>query len=80
MKIEIKSWLDGGILFEQCMQASRPSNTGSLRLSLMLSTALRVLNDSGEISLIRQADAPDLWHLFPAEGQITEVSHIEIKG
>lgn len=72
--------LDRGLLFEQCRRVSRPAENHGQRLSLILSTALRVLHEEGEITLVRQADVPDLWHLFPAEGQITEVSHIEIRG
>ncbi len=72
--------LDGGRLFEKCWQASRGAEVRGNRLSLMLSTALRVLHQSGQIELARQADATDVWQLYPAEGQpISQVTHIQRK-
>lgn len=68
--------LDGGILFERCWQACRPHEQRGNRLSLMLSTALRVLNQRGEITLENRADATENWSLFPAQSYITRVTHI----
>ncbi len=73
--------LDGGSLFTYCWEASRSSELRGNNLSLALSTGLRQLHDSGEIELIRQADATDIWQLYPAEGQlIKQVTHIRLRG
>jgi hypothetical protein len=73
--------LDGGKLFEMCWQASRGAEIRGNRLSLMLSTALRVLHKSGKIELMRQPDATDMWQLYPAEGYpISQITHIRLKG
>lgn len=71
--------LDGGILFEQCWQASRGNEVRGNRLSLMLSTALRTLHNHGEIELINRPDATETWTLFPAQSHIGRVSHIRRK-
>lgn len=68
--------LDGGVLFERCWQACRPQEQRGNRLSLMLSTGLRVLNQRGEITLETQADATEVWTLFPAQSYISRVTHI----
>lgn len=68
--------LDGGVLFERCWQASRPNERRGNRLSLMLSTALRVLEKRGEIALENRADATENWTLFPAPSYVTRVTHI----
>ncbi len=72
--------LDGGSLFTYCWGASRGSEQRGNNLSLTLSTGLRQLYDSGEIELIRQADATDIWQLYPAEGQLLkQVTHIRLR-
>jgi len=69
--------LDGGSLFMRCLQMSRGANHHDSRLSLMLSTALRVLHEAGEIVLTSQADAPTKWQLYPAVGhRFAQISHI----
>lgn len=73
--------LDGGSLFIQCWEASRGREVRGNQLSLALSTGLRQLSERGEIELIRQADATDVWQLFPAQGQLLkQVTHIRLKG
>lgn len=75
--------LDGGSLFTDCWEGSRGSERRGNNLSLALSTGLRQLHDSGEIELIRQADATDIWQLYPAEGQplhLKQVTHIRLRG
>lgn len=72
--------LDGGVLFERCWEASRGGHAHGNRLSLMLSTALRVLHGQGEVELIRQPDAAEQWSLFPAQTHITNVTHIRRLG
>lgn len=71
--------LDGGVLFEQAWAASRGSEQRGNRLSLMLSTALRVLHKQGEIELIYRSDASDIWTLFPTQSYINQVTHIRRK-
>lgn len=69
--------LDGGTLFEYCWQASRGDEQRGKRLSLMLSTALRILHDHKQIELVRQPDAMQRWQFYPAMGHpVREVSHI----
>ena len=73
--------LDGGSLFTYCWEASRGGERRGTNLSLALSTGLRQLHDSSEIELIRQADATDIWQLYPAEGQLLkQVTHIRLRG
>lgn len=73
--------LDGGSLFTSCWDASRGNEQRGNNLSLTLSTGLRQLADSGEIELIRQADATDIWQFYPAEGQVLkQVTHIRLRG
>jgi hypothetical protein len=73
--------LDGGPLFTYCWEASRGGERRGNNLSLALSTGLRQLHDSGEIELIRQADAMDIWQLYPAQGQVLkQVTHIRLRG
>lgn len=72
--------LDGGLLFERCWQGSRGAEPRGNRLSLMLSTALRVLHDTEFIELERRADATDIWQLFPAEGHgLKQATHIRLR-
>lgn len=68
--------LDGGILFNKCWDASRGNTVRGNRLSLMLSTALRVLHSQGRLELRHVADATDVWTLFPAQSYINRVTHI----
>jgi hypothetical protein len=68
--------LDGGVLFERCWEACRRQERRGNRLSLMLSTALRVLNQNGSVALEDRADAPDNWTLYPAQSYNTRVTHI----
>jgi hypothetical protein len=71
--------LDGGVLYNYCWDSSRPAISKGQNVSLMLSTGLRVLHKFKYIRLYRQADATDLWQLYPAEGHpIQEISHIVI--
>jgi hypothetical protein len=70
--------LDGGVLFERCWEASRPNERRGNRLSLMLSTALRVLNQQGRIALENRADATENWMLFAAQSYISRVTHIRL--
>jgi hypothetical protein len=73
--------LDGGSLFTYCWEARRGGERRGNNLSLALSTGLRQLGDSGEIELIRQADATDIWQLYPAGGQLLkQVTHIRLRG
>jgi hypothetical protein len=71
--------LDGGLLFERCWEASRGGEVRGNRLSLMLSTALRVLHASGEIELASRRDAGATWTLFPAQSHFGQVTHIARK-
>jgi hypothetical protein len=72
--------LDGGSLFIYCWEASHGSEQRGNNLSLALSAGLRQLHDSGEIELIRQADATDIWQLYPAEGHLLkQVTHIRLR-
>jgi len=71
--------LDGGALFTYCWEASRRGEQRGHNLSLALSTGLRQLHDSREIELSRQADATDIWQLYPAEGHdLKQVTHIRL--
>jgi hypothetical protein len=73
--------LDGGILFNYCWQTSRSSELRSNRLSLMLSTGLRTLASLRVIRLLNQADALDVWQLYPAQGNpYQQVTHIQRLG
>jgi hypothetical protein len=73
--------LDGGMLFERCWLATYPGEPRGNRLSLALSTALRVLHDSGQVRLMSQADASESWRLAPAQGYPDQsVTHIQRGG
>ena len=73
--------LDGGSLFGRTLQSGVANQERGQRVSLMLSTALRGLHDSGRCTLIRLADAQDVWHLFPASGhEVQDVTHISRGG
>ncbi|HVB25454.1 MAG TPA: protein DpdG [Ktedonobacteraceae bacterium] len=70
--------LDGGKLFDYCWQASRGAEQPGNQVSLMVSTGLRTLYSQGVIELSEQADALDIWHLYPAEGSLYQrVTHIQ---
>lgn len=69
--------LDGGRLFRQVV-AGRVSQGN--QLSLMLSTGLRGLHDSGRLKLEWVADAQETWTLYPAIGHPVrdEVTHVSL--
>jgi hypothetical protein len=67
------------VLFERCWEASRRGEVRGNRLSLMLSTALRVLHASGEIELSYRSDSAATWTLFPAQSHIGQVTHVARK-
>lgn len=67
--------LDGGVLFKQCWEMSR-GTTPPPTLSLMLSTALRVLAQRGNIQLIDRPDAPKKQALYPSTSYPNYVTHI----
>lgn len=71
--------LDGGVLFERCWQASRGNEQRGNRLSLMLTTALRVLDARGEIEVMPSKDASENWALFPSQSRTNTVTHIRRK-
>jgi hypothetical protein len=70
--------LDNGTLFNRCWNASHPGDVRGNAVSLMLSTALRTLHQSGAIELRREADATELWSLYPAPGYSLpgQITHI----
>jgi hypothetical protein len=73
--------LDNGELFTYCWKASRGGVVRGNRLSLMLSTALRTLAASQEIQLTREADALDVWQLYPNQSSVyQQVTHIHWQG
>lgn len=68
--------LDGGDVFRLTWQHDRPTQR-ERRVSLMVSNALRRLQQTGSISLTRLPDASETWRLFPASGFAPDaVSHI----
>jgi hypothetical protein len=70
--------LDGGKLFDYCWQASRGAEQRGNQVSLMVSTGLRTMHSQGVIKLSEQADALDIWRLYPAEGSpYQRVTHIQ---
>ena len=72
--------LDGGILFEQCWQASRGTEIRGNQISLMLSTGLRSLHDNGQIELIHHVDSRGVWQLYPAQGHpLHRITHVRLK-
>lgn len=71
--------LDGGSLFEQCWQASRPGQTRSQQLSFMLSTSLGTLHGLNRVELQRSTDSLDRWQIYPSTAYpFTDVTHIKI--
>ncbi len=71
--------LDGGSLFDECWQASRPAYPRGQQLSFMLSTALSTLHGLKRVRLERSADAQDRWQIYPSAAfPFSEVTHIEI--
>jgi hypothetical protein len=71
--------LDGGTLYQRCIQLSRKTDMYRNRLSLALSTALRVLFFERKIELITRADASENWQLFPASGySVDRITHIRL--
>lgn len=70
--------LDGGVLYKKCWTASRHQPPGTT-LSLMLSSALRSLHAEGAMRVVNEADATDMWYLYPATGQtLTRITHVEL--
>jgi hypothetical protein len=72
--------LDGGVLYGRCWEAARGGEARGNRVSLMVSTALRVLNQEGAIRLVDRRDVADNWALFPAQSHITRVTHVRREG
>jgi hypothetical protein len=73
--------LDGGAEYERCWAESRPNESRSKRLGLMLSSGLRTLERRGEIELLTYDDSPDAWRLYPKEATPEAVTRIKrIKG
>lgn len=71
--------LDCGNLFKYCLQELNLAGSRGNNISLMLSTGLRVLNQSGEIKLLKRGDSQSNWSLHKASGYtLTEISHIQI--
>ena len=68
--------LDGGALFERCWSASHPGEVRGNRLSLMLSTALRVLHQNSIIEMVYRGDSALTWTLFPSQSHINRATHI----
>lgn len=68
--------LDGGVLFSRCWEASRGSDDRGNQLSLMVSTAFRVLHASKEITLVERKDASVAFQLFPAQSHMSRVTDI----
>lgn len=68
--------LDSGVLYTRCWNASHGGEARGNRVSLMASTALRVLNQGGAIALIDRRDVADNWALFPAQSYFTRVTHV----
>lgn len=70
--------LDRGYLFEYCRQQLDLAQTRENKISLMLSTGLRVLRENKEISLDRHLDSTNVWRLHEASGDLeSSVSHIK---
>ena len=73
--------MDGGILFEQCWQASRPSQPRGQQLSLMVSTALGTLHSLKKVRLEYSADAQSRWQIYPStdypHGNVTYITMME---
>lgn len=69
--------LDGGRLFTAAWGASHAGSRGNA-ISLAVSTGLRVLETEKKVRLIREADAGDLWDLFPGQGRFSQerVTHV----
>ena len=65
-----------GSLFNRAWEACRGGEERGNQISLMLSTAFRVLHASRVIALVDRRDAPTTWNLFPAQSHITRVTHI----
>lgn len=71
--------MDGGILFEECWEASRPSQPRGQRLSFMLSTTLGTLHGLNQIRLERSADALDRWQILPSSAYpFLDVTHVTV--
>lgn len=73
--------MDGGTLFEQCWQASRPGQARGQQLSLMLSTALGTLHGLKKVRLEYSADAQSRWQIYPSTdyplGNVTYITVME---
>ena len=73
--------LDGGELYNYCWEMCKSIEDQGNKLSLMLSTGLRFLNEMNVVNLEIQPDATEIWHLFEADGfELTRISHIQING
>ena len=71
--------LDGGTLFDQCWQASRPGQVRGQHLSFMLSTALGTLHGLNRVRLQFSADSRDRWQIYPSTAYpFSEVTQIDI--
>ncbi len=71
--------MDGGTLFEQCWQVSRPSQSRGQQLSLMLSTALGTLHALKKVRLEYSADAQSRWQIYPStDYHSTEATYITV--
>lgn len=74
---EICPELDGGTLFNRAWEASRATEVPGKQLGLMLSTALRTCHNLKILELKMNADASDVWQLYPAQGmELGRISHI----
>ena len=69
--------LDRGENYMQLRQLAAKSNAVN-RISLALSTALRVLDKEGKIKLIRRPDARINWSLYPSSMYIENITHIQL--
>jgi len=69
--------LDNGELYKRCWSAINGQKVHGNKISLMLSTGLRTLQSTGEISLDRVADASDQWTLFEdISSEFNIITHI----
>lgn len=75
---EVCPELDQGTNYTRLRQYV-PRTSSMNRLSLALSTALRVLDKEKKIKLIRQPDARKNWPIYPASGYtLDSISHIKL--
>jgi hypothetical protein len=73
--------MDGGTLFEQCWQSSRPSQSRGQQLSSMLSTALGTLHGLKKVGLEYSVDTQSRWQIYPSTdypyGVVTYITVME---